>query len=285
MSVPCALKAGQATIRGLAIGGIESCYQVQPYGLLFDVGHCPRSLAVTPRLFITHAHADHAAGLVGLLSLRLVYGAPEPLQVYAPEWMVEPLKDVVAAFERMQPKPYSVEWHPMTAGSEVALPGGRLVRAFRSPHVVPTMGYTVWESVSKLKPELVGIAGPELAALRRAGHTIQDTTQRPVFSFPGDTTIGVLDKQPHLLETRCLLLESTYLDDKKTAQQCLDHGHVHLDQVLERAADFKNEHLVLTHFSQAYRPDEAKMIVSKRTAGRFTAEVLAFAPEGKSWPG
>ena len=285
MALPCTVKAGQLTIRGLAIGGIETCYQIQPLGVMFDIGHCPRSLAVTPNLFITHGHADHAGGLLSILSLRLVYGVKEPLKIFAPAWMVSALQAMVAALESLQDQPYRAEWTAVEAGQTFSIGHNRSVLAFRSPHVIPTMGYTIIETAHRLKAEFLGRPGEELANLKKQGVEIQDSFDRPLLSFPGDTTIGVLDKQPHPLETRVLLLESTYLDDRKTVRQCTEHGHVHLDQILERAGDFRNEHLVLTHFSQAYRPDEAKAIVKRRTAGLFRPEVQAFVPEGNSWPG
>ncbi len=285
MAVPCTVTAGQLSIRGLSLGGIETSLHCPQLGVAFDCGHCPRSLVSTPRLFITHGHADHAAGLVPWLSLRLVYGFPEPLDVFAPEWLVPALRTVVAAYESVQTFPYRVRFHALEAGSEVPLPGGRFVRAFRSPHVLPTMGYTVWERVTKLLPEFSSLPGAEIAARKRAGEALFSSLDRPILSFPGDTTIGVLDKQPHLYESRVLLLEATYIDDKKDVAACLQHGHVHLDQVLERAEHFRNEHIVFTHFSQSYTPREAEAIVRARTQGRFAPEIHAFVPSEDSWPG
>ena len=73
MAIPVEVQAGQVTVRGLSLGGVETCLQVPQFDLLFDVGHCPRSFAGTGRLFITHGHADHAGGLVGPAGLSMTH--------------------------------------------------------------------------------------------------------------------------------------------------------------------------------------------------------------------
>ncbi len=276
MAVPCEVTAGQLTVRGLSIGGVETCLQIPQLDVVFDVGHCPRSFVTTKRLFITHAHGDHAGGLVGMLSHRLLYRLDTPLEVYAPAPICDAIRVAVAAWEGVQGHPFKWNLHPVEPGDEIPLSGGRYVRVFRSVHVIHCVDYAVWERVRKLKPEFVGLPGPEIAARKHAGEDLFDTRERPLCAFCGDTTAKVLDQQPWLLKTRVLILEATYLDDRRTVQQCKEHGHVHLDELIE--------HLVLTHFSQSYKPAEVREIVERRFTGT-RPQVHCLLPETTTWPG
>ena len=285
MAVPCEVQAGQISVRGISLGGVMTCMQVPQYGVMFDVGHCYRSLASTPRLLITHGHGDHCGGLVAMLSLRLLHGQTEPLEVFAPAPIVEALRTVVRCYESIQGHEYSWRITPVGPGDEIEIGAKRRIRVFASPHVIHTVGYTILETVQKLKDEFMGLPGAEIGRLKHSGAPIFDVVERPLVSFPGDTTIDVLEHHPELLQSRVLLLETTYLDDRRTPQQCLDHGHIHLDQVLARAEAFENEHLVFTHFSQSYRPSEVVEIVSERSRGRFRPEIHTLTPRTKTWPG
>ena len=284
MALPCEVLAGQYTVRGISLGGVQTCLHVPQFDLLFDVGACPRSLAATSRLFLTHGHADHCGGLIQLLSLRLLIGVKKPLQIYAPEYMVQPLRQAIAAYEAMQRYPYRYQLTTVAAGDEIPLAGNQVMIPFTSDHVMETLGYTVWERVKKLKPEFLELPGPEIGRRKRAGDDLFDRVERPLLSFPGDTRIGVVEQNPHLLQTHVLILEATYIDDRKTPEQCDKHGHVHLDQILERATAFQNQHLVLTHFSQSYRPREIEAIVAERTVS-LTPEVHVLVPKANTWPG
>jgi ribonuclease Z len=269
----------------MSLGGVETYLQVPQLSLMFDVGYCPRSLAATPRLLITHAHGDHSGGLIGMLSLRLLHGMKEPLEVYAPAPMCEGLRTAVDAYGALQGTPYRWTLKPVTPGMEFSLNRQYSVRTFESVHVTHTIGYSVWETVRKLKAEFVDLPGQEIARRKKEGEDLFNHIERPVLSFPGDTTVETLDQQPHLYESRILLLEATYLDDRRSPEQCRQHGHVHLDEVLERAERFQNQHLVLTHFSQSYQPDEIREILTRRCQGRFVPEVQPLLPNTPGWPG
>jgi ribonuclease Z len=285
VALPCEVRAGQFTVRGISLGGVQTCLQVPQLDLIFDCGHCPRSLAGTSRLFLSHGHADHAGGLISILSLRELCSAPRPLQIYASESMADPIERVIAAYVSMEQAPYRYDLTAVQPGDEIPLGQRRFVRPFRSDHVIQTLGYTAWERVRKLKPEFLGRPGREIARLKIDGEPIFDELERPLVSYPADTRIEVLDSQPHLLRASVLILEATYIDDRKTPAQCTKHGHVHLDQILERADTFENEHIVLTHFSQAYRPEDCHAIVQERCQGKLRPQVHVMAPASGSWPG
>ena len=62
-------------------------------------------------------------------------------------------------------------------------------------------------------------------------------------------------------------------------------GHIHLDELLERASEFENEALVLMHFSQMYAPAEVHAILERRCPSVLRRRLVVFAPSSGPWPG
>ena len=68
----------------------------------------------------------------------------------------------------------------------------------------------------------------------------------------GDTTIEVVDREEVVRTARVLIIEATFVGDHPTVEDARSRGHIHLDEIAERAALFENEELVLGHFSTRY---------------------------------
>ncbi|MCA9643579.1 MAG: MBL fold metallo-hydrolase, partial [Myxococcales bacterium] len=86
------------------------------------------------------------------------------------------------------------------------------------------------------------------------------------------------DTHPSLLETRVLIMECSFLDERKELSASRAGCHIHLDELLERAGEFNNEHLVLMHFSQIYRPEEVHQILERRLPKSLWERTHVFAP-------
>ena len=95
---------------------------------------------------------------------------------------------------------------------------------------------------------------------------------------------SVLETSPFLLKSRVLVLECTFLDGRKSREAARHGCHVHLDDLLEGAYAFENEHLVLMHLSQLYAPDEAHRIFAERLPEPLRGIVVPFAPRGRAFP-
>ena len=48
---------------------------------------------------------------------------------------------------------------------------------------------------------------------------------------------------------------------------------------------FANEHVVLMHVSQLYRPDEVAGVLDRRVPPILRKKLIPFVPDGPSWPG
>ena len=79
-------------------------------------------------------------------------------------------------------------------------------------------------------------------------------------------------------------MECTFLDDKKSRADSRAGCHVHLDEIVARAARFNNEHIVLMHFSQLYRPDEVRELLAARCPPSLHKRLVPLLPS-RNWPG
>ena len=82
-------------------------------------------------------------------------------------------------------------------------------------------------------------------------------------TYCGDTGPAVFDTEPRIFDSKVLMLECTFLGD---AQR--DNGglfkHLHLDDIAARAADFRNQALVLHHLSRRHPVAELRAEIERR---------------------
>ncbi len=279
------VRAGPFTVRGVSVGGVYTSLHVPELDVLLDCGMALRSCAGAGTLLLSHGHADHAGALPALLGIRALNNQHKPLRVIMPVEIVDDVKAALAAMTALQRWPLAIEAIGLAPGDEVALKGDLRVRAFKTFHPVPSLGYLFFRRVSRLKPEHAGMPGPEIAARRKAGEPIFDDAEVLELAYATDTLVQVIDRAPEITRCRVLLMECTFLDERKSVEAARAGCHVHLDELIERAPMIANPHVVLMHFSQLYRPDEVPGILHRRLPPDLAARAIAFVPGGREWPG
>lgn len=277
--------AGPYTIRGVSVGGVYTSLHVPELGVLFDAGISPRSFGAVDTILLSHGHADHVGALPALLGIRALHGKTRPPKVVMPQEIVADLQVALAALSKLQRWPLEIEPLPMAPGDELVLRGDLVVRAVRTFHPVPSLGYLLVRKVAKLLPELHGLAGPAIAARKRAGEEVTEIEDRLELAYATDTLVSVLDHSPELLKARVLVMECTFLDDRKSLEAARAGCHIHLDEIIERADRFQNEHVVLMHCSQLYRTDEVAGILDRRVPPALRRRIIPFVPTDAHWPG
>lgn len=277
--------AGPYTIRGISVGGVYTSLAVPELGLVFDAGASPRSSGAIDNILLSHGHVDHIGALPALLGIRALQGKTRPPRVVMPVEIVAELSAALEALSKLQRWPLAIEAIGMSPGEEIALRGDLRVRAVRTFHPVPSLGYVIIRRVSKLKPELAGLSGGEIAARRRAGEEVTDHDDRLELAYATDTLVSALDHAPELLKSRVLIVECTYLDERKTVADARGGCHIHLDEIIERADRFENEHIVVMHVSQIYRPDEVAAVLDARVPPGLRKRMIPFVPAATAWPG
>lgn len=257
------LTLGGFAIDALSIGGIETCFDVPAFDVLLDIGRCPPGSERRSKLLLTHGHIDHAAGIPYYVSMRALLKMPRP-KIFVPEASREPIEKILQAWTELQADSDHCVLTGVKAGDTIPLANDSYARVFASPHRIATCGYTLFKRVRKLKPELSGEPSEEIARRARNGEEVHLVTERPELCFPGDTRIDVVEREESVRKARVLLLECTFMETKVSPQTAREGGHVHLDQIAERAELFENEVILLTHFSRRYRRSEIEEAVQKR---------------------
>jgi ribonuclease Z len=265
------LIVGGMTVEGVSTAGVQTSFRLPELGVCIDIGTCPPGHAAMNDLLLTHGHPDHCGSLLHYLGLRKLQGMLGG-RIFAPTEILPELAALVAAGERLQRQSFDVELIGVSPGQSVPLRRRNLfARAFANNHVVPGVGWTVVEQRHALRPELSHLSGPEIAELRKCGQEVTHSREVPLVTYVGDTRPDVLEREPLVRQSTVLLMECTFLDDRRGLDAARAGGHTHLRELAELAPLLTNEHVVLVHLSMRYRASEVLELV--RAA--FPPELLA----------
>jgi len=250
------LEAAGIPIEGVSIAGHESFYKLPTLRTLLEFGRAPEDVVGYSTVCVSHGHLDHAAGLAHYASRRRLAGLPTA-RVFVPAEAAPDASRWLEACERLERIDYDVEVVPASPGDRVPLRNDLALTVLPGRHRVPTVGYLFAEVRHKLRDDLVGKEGSEIAALRASGVEVTRTEELPLLAYPGDCSAEIFEACPELFRARVLLLECSFLfpEDRDRARE---YAHIHLDDLVTRAARFENEAIVLTHFSQRYTAEEIR---------------------------
>lgn len=247
---------------GYSVAGITTSIAMPDAEVCFDVGQGLPFQIPIPNILLTHGHMDHASGIPYLIAMKNMTSQPVP-NIYMPESLIEPMKELMAVWAKIDQHTYKFNFIPVTNGQAVTLKNPYMFKPFRTIHRVDSHGYTIFEKKKRLKDEYKNLAPNELGALRRQGKSLDEHWEEPVLSFTGDTKIEFLDAEL-VRKSRVLVMEVTYWDKKKTVQNARDWGHIHFDELVERAETLECRKIVLIHASARYNTAYLEQILTAR---------------------
>ena len=121
--------------------------------LCFDIGRGSPELVDIPTLLMTHGHLDHSAGIPYHISQRCLRRLPA-VKIYTPPELEPPLRKILQLWCEIEGYQTDYELIPLDYETTYPLSGNLRFQAIPSIHRVPSNGYTILESVRKLKDEV-----------------------------------------------------------------------------------------------------------------------------------
>jgi len=243
------------TLKGVSTAGVGTCITVPTWKVCFDVAQgLPFAFSMN-HFLISHLHQDHASGIPYLISQKAMM-SHKPPHFFFPPGAAEPIEKILKIWEQAEDHSYSYHLEELSFGKRIPLQGSLFVESFPTQHRVRSQGYTLSVRNKHLKKEFQGLPREELIRLKERGETLEQEIFVPKISFTGDTQIEFLDLAPQVVESETLVMEVTYIDDKKGVASAREWGHIHLRELIARIPRIKSENIVLIHFSARYSRQE-----------------------------
>jgi len=242
---------------------------------------------------LSHMHADHVAGIPGLLHTLANSGKTDPLTILGPAGTIE----VIQGLRTIAPHlPYDLIVHELTDGDQVSGPNGVRIRVAEGMHRVPVIGYRIDKPRSpRFSPErarALGVPIDRWSMLQRGERVVVDDREISPEQVLGEARPGVsfgfvTDSRPtgglrDLVRGVDLLVSEATFGSDDDADKARRRGHMTFREAATLARDAEVGHLWLTHFSagmdepEAWR-DNAASVFPEVTVGRAGLEAtLAF---------
>ncbi len=250
------------TIEGYSCAAVQTYWRIPELKIGFDFGAQPWSFMGTGTWFVSHTHLDHIAALPVYVARRRMMKM-EPPTIYLPEATIEPIEKILKLFTRLDRGRMPCRMLPARPGDEIELSREHVVTVSATRHTVPSLGFIVWDRRRKLKPEFHGLAGDQIRDLRLAGTDVTEETRIPLLAYLGDSSPEGLDQCPAMYEARVLITEITFVAPSHRKDKIHKYGHIHLDDIVERQARFKNELIIASHFSTRYVDNRIRRLVER----------------------
>jgi ribonuclease Z len=255
-------KHDQWTIEGYSRAAVQTYWRVPELKLGFDLGAQPWDFMGTPTWFVTHTHLDHIAALPVYVARRRMMKM-DPPTIYMPEHAIDATEQMMRSVTRLDRGRLPCELKPLKDGDEVDLSRELTVSAHATKHTVPSLGYIVWERRKKLKPEYQGLSGEQIRDIRLAGNEVSHETRTPLIAYLGDSAPQGLDNTPAMYDAKVLISEMTFVAPQHRKENIHKHGHMHLDDYVDRRDRFNNELVIVGHFSTRYHDRQIHKMIEK----------------------
>ncbi|GAC1354292.1 MAG: ribonuclease Z [Ktedonobacteraceae bacterium] len=209
---------------------------------------------------LTHMHADHVAGLPGVLFMVAHAGRTEPLDIYGPvgtTYVIEGLRRIAAEL------PFPIHIHELKGGEAFDLPGNLRGSCATAAHGIPCLAYRA-ELARKPafqveKAQALGLPVQLWSRLQhgeRVEYNGQTIIPAQVLGEPrrGISFAFITDTRPTKTlvalahDVDLLICESMY-DDPEDIPLARTHAHMYAEESAGIARDAAAHALVLTHFS------------------------------------
>jgi ribonuclease Z len=250
------------TIEGYSRAAVQTYWRIPELKIGFDLGAHPWDFMGTQTWLLSHLHLDHMAAIPVYVARRRMMKM-EPPTIYLPEHAVELVDHLLRVVSRLDRGRLPCELIAVKPGDEFELSREHVVTVSATKHTVPSVGFVVWERRRKLKSEYQKLTGEQIRDLRLSGTDVTEEKRLPLVAYTGDTSPQGLDSCPAMYEAKILIAEMTFVAPSHRKEKIHKHGHMHLDDWVERRDRFKNELIIAGHLSTRYHDKQVAYYVKK----------------------
>jgi ribonuclease Z len=250
------------TIEGYSRAAVQTYWRIPELKIGFDLGAHPWDFMGTQTWLLSHLHLDHMAAIPVYVARRRMMKM-EPPTIYLPEHAVELVDHLLRVVSRLDRGRLPCELIAVKPGDEFELSREHVVTVSATKHTVPSVGFVVWERRRKLKSEYQKLTGEQIRDLRLSGTDVTEEKRLPLVAYTGDTAPQGLDSCPAMYEAKILIAEMTFVAPSHRKEKIHKHGHMHLDDWVERRDRFKNELIIAGHLSTRYHDKQVAYYVKK----------------------
>ena len=256
------------TVEGYSRAAVQTYWRIAEMRIGFDLGAQPWDFMALPHYFITHSHLDHIAAIPSYVARRRMMKMESPT-IYLPGHTVSSVEQLLRVIGRLDRGRLPCELIAVEPNQEIELSRELVVTTSAMRHSIPALGYIVWERRKKLKPEFAHLTGDAIRDLRLAGTEVTHEIRVPMVAYTGDTSPAGLDASPDMYRAKILITEMTFLAPEHQQDKIHKHGHMHLNDFVDRRNDFKNEVIICGHFSVRYNDRQIRRWVDRALPDRL----------------
>ncbi len=261
------------TIEGYSRAAVQSYWRIPELKIGFDLGGCPWSFTGTSTFLVTHPHLDHMSSLPTIVARRRMMKMSQPT-IYMPEDSVEATERLMKVWQRLDRGRMYAKLVGVKAGDEFELSREHVVTVFPTTHTVPSVGYVIWERRKKLRPDLADKTQDQIRDIKMSGEEVSVEVRVPIVCYTGDTAPPGLDACEQTYLSKILITEMTFFRPEHRREKIHKFGHMHLDDLLERADKFQNELIVLTHLSTRYHDGQFRKLIEERFPEHLRQKIM-----------
>lgn len=254
---------GQLTVAGGTRAGEGTLIVLPQLRLALDAGRAHRALPPMSTVTVSHGHVDHV-GALGYWASQRFLNSMGPATVLAPAEIAGGVESLLANFAELEGgRPYEVAVVAVEPGTRHHLRPDISLEFFATDHWVPTLGCRVVWLKRRLRADLAGLPGDEIARRRHSGIPVTEIQPFDLVAYCADSGPGLFSSSPEVLAAEILMLECSFFkpSDRDRAAR---YGHMHIDDLLAVADRLACRHLVLLHASRRHRLREVESYLAEQ---------------------
>lgn len=266
------------TIRGFSRGGLRTCILIDEFNVVFDMGYSNDRAFSYDNKLISHGHTDHIGALHTDHCARKLFNIHHKERLYImPFQCIQPFKMIASAISEMNcgkssdeikifsnllmteiiPSENCIDNYNYLIGKHKH--SEYVVKSFLMDHRIKSFGYIIYRKSKKLKQEFCNLNILEIKKkfkLNNPDKNIDDyltnTHYTPLVGYSGDTSINGIIDNPEFLNVPLLIMECTgFMENDK--EEIYKGKHIHFNDIVKYKNEFKNDKILLFHFSQQYK--------------------------------